>query len=108
MGAQVLLDILGSVIIGGLLLLTLQRFNNDNVANNYKYSGEMIVQQNLVEVVRQIEYDFRKIGYTNNYKQLIARATAIVKADSSTLWFLADLPKGRFDYGDGTVDTIKY
>ena len=108
MGAQVLLDIVGSVIIGGILLLTLQRFNTANVANNYQYSGEMVVQKNLVEVVKQIEYDFRKIGYNSDYTHPIVRSTAIIKADTSTIWFLTDLTTSTTNYGDGVIDTIKY
>ena len=108
MGAQVLLDIVGSVIIGGLLLLTLQRFNGQNVENNYQYAGEMIVQKNLVEIVKLIEYDFRKIGYSNDYGNMPLRATSIVKATSSSIWFITDLPTGPTSYGDGVVDTIKY
>ena len=63
MGFSSLIDILGSTIVGGLLLMILLRMNDASVENNYLYSGEKIVQQNLVEVVKLIEYDFRKIGY---------------------------------------------
>jgi len=109
MGAQVLLDIVGSVIIGGLLLLTLQRFSNENVANNYKYAGEMVVQKNLVEVVKLVEYDFRKIGYCANYALVPERAKSILKADTSTIWFLTDLPTDTTSsYGNGIIDTVKY
>lgn len=109
MGTQVLLDIVGSVVIGGLLLLTLQRFSNENVANNYKYSGELIVQKNLVEVVRLIEYDLRKIGYSSNYTAVPERSKSIIKADTSTIWFLTDLPTDTTSsYGDGILDTVKY
>ncbi|MEW6652052.1 MAG: hypothetical protein AB1394_01145 [Bacteroidota bacterium] len=109
MGAQVLLDIVGSVIIGGLLLLTLQRFSNENVANNYKYAGEMVVQKNLVEIVRLIEYDFRKIGYSANYAAVPERAKSILRADTSSIWFLTDLPTDTSSsYGNGILDTVKY
>lgn len=109
MGAQVLLDIVGSVIIGGLLLLTLQRFNNENLANNYKYAGERVVQKNLVEIVKLIEYDFRKIGYCADYARVPERAKSIVKADTSTIWFLTDLPTDTTSsYGNGIIDTVKY
>lgn len=109
MGAQVLLDIVGSVIIGGLLLMTLQRFNNENVANNYKYAGELVVQKNLVEIVKLIEYDFRKIGYSADYAHMPDRAKSILRADTSTIWFLTDLPTDTTSsYGDGVLDTVKY
>ncbi|MFA7420090.1 MAG: hypothetical protein WCZ90_10435 [Melioribacteraceae bacterium] len=109
MGAQVLLDIVGSVIIGGLLLMTLQRFNNENVANNYKYAGELVVQKNLVEIVKLIEYDFRKIGYSADYAHMPDRAKSILRADTSTIWFLTDLPTDTTSsYGNGVLDTVKY
>ncbi len=109
MGAQVLLDIVGSVIIGGLLLMTLQRFNNESVANNYKYAGELVVQKNLVEIVKLIEYDFRKIGYSADYAHMPDRAKSILRADTSTIWFLTDLPTDTTSsYGDGVLDTVKY
>jgi hypothetical protein len=108
MGAQVLLDIVGSVIIGGLLLLTIQRFSSQNVENNYKYAGEMVIQKNLVEIVKLIEYDFRKIGYNNDYAHMPERATSIVKATSSEIWFITDLPTSPTNYGNGVIDTIKY
>ena len=51
------------MIIGGILLLTLFRMNDNATRNTYNFSGELIVQQNLVTTVEVLEYDFRKIGY---------------------------------------------
>jgi len=63
MGFSSLIDILGSIVIGGLLLMILLRMNETATQNTYEYNGELTVQQNLVSTVQLIEYDFRKIGY---------------------------------------------
>ena len=63
MGFSTLIDILGSTIIGGMLLMILLRLNDASVQNTYVYGGDLMVQQNLVEVVRLLEHDFRKIGF---------------------------------------------
>ncbi|MCX6169837.1 MAG: hypothetical protein NTX65_10885 [Ignavibacteriales bacterium] len=112
MGFSTLLDIIGSVLGGGFLLVILMRMNATAIQNNYEYSGERIVQQNLVEVVTLIENDFRKIGYWN-YQPNITNpipdpAVAIIQADSTSITFLTDIVTPNNPYGDGTVDNIKY
>ena len=85
MGFSSLLDILGSSIVGSLLLLILLRLNNASVENTYKNSGELIVQQDLVEVVKLIEYDFRKIGYCANFNKIPDPSKSILLADSNKI-----------------------
>jgi hypothetical protein len=108
MGFSTLLDILGSTIIGGLLLLILLRMNDNAVENNFLYSGEEIVQQNIVDVVRLIEYDFRKIGYCKDYTVIPDGALAIRNADSTDITFWTDIPTKTYPYGDGILDSIRY
>ena len=43
MGIATLLDIVGSTIIGGVILLTLFRMNSTATQNTYNFSGELIV-----------------------------------------------------------------
>lgn len=109
MGFSSLIDILGSTIVGGLLLMILLRMNDASVENNYLYSGERIVQQNLVEVVKLIEYDFRKIGYCKDWTK-INQAFAIISADSNQISFQTDIVNttAANDYGDEVVDTLRY
>ena len=52
MGTSVILDILGSMIIGGILLLTLFRMNDNATRNTYNFTGELGVQQNLITTVK--------------------------------------------------------
>ncbi len=108
MGFSSLLDILGSTIAGGLLLMILMRMNDASVENNYFYSGERIVQQNLVEVVKLLEYDLRKIGYCSNWQLMPMPSMAIIQADSNRITFLTDIPTTANPYGDGVLDTMHY
>jgi hypothetical protein len=108
MGYSTLIDIIGSTIIGGLLLLILIRMNATAIQNNYDYSGERIVQQNIVDVVSLIEYDFRKIGYCNDWTKIPDESLAIIHADTSSIYFLTDISTTGNPYGDGIVDTLKY
>lgn len=102
MGFSTLLDIIGSTIIGAMLLMILFRMNDAAVENTYVYGGELLVQQNLVEVVTLLEYDFRKIGYCADWQKIPDPSQAILAADSNDITFLTD-----FD-SDGNVDTLRY
>lgn len=102
MGSSTLLDILGSTLIGGMLLLILFRVNDATVENNFMYGGELIVQQNLVAVVELIEYDFRKIGYCEDWEKLSNPLLYIISADSNSIKFRTDLDS------DGNVDSLWY
>ena len=109
MGFSTLLDILGSTLVGGMLLLILFRMSDASVKNTYLNGGELIVQQNLAEVVRVIEYDFRKIGYCKNYNMIPDPSKSIVSATNNSITFLTDVAvPGTYPEGDGIVDTIHY
>ncbi len=108
MGFSTLLDILGSTIIGGMLLLILLRLNETAVANSFQYNGELIVQKNLVEVVELLEFDLRKIGYCADWTALPDPGKSIIAADSNSITYLTDLPTLTEANGDGVVDTLRY
>jgi len=111
MGATVILDVLGSMIIGGILLLTLFRMNDTAARNTYNFSGELMLQENLVATVEVLEYDFRKIGYCENPLALPnPEVNAILYADTSEIKFLTDIMVPPYDdpQGDGTLDSIRY
>jgi hypothetical protein len=57
------LDLIGSAIIGGLLIITMLRMNASGLENQSYFTEDLLVQENLREIVRIIESDFRKIGY---------------------------------------------
>ncbi len=102
MGFVTIIDVIGSTIIGGFLLLILFRLNDNAAQNSYNFSGELTVQENLVATIEVLEYDFRKIGYAQNPLNLPNPARTIIYADTSDIRFLTDT-----DF-DGDVDTMRY
>ena len=111
MGTAVILDVLGSMIIGGFLLLILFRLNDSTTQNTYNFTGELVVQQNMVTTVEVLEYDFRKIGYCENPISLPnPEENAILYADTSDIKFLTDFMVSPYNdpHGDGTLDTLEY
>ena len=102
MGYSVILDVLGSMIIGGFFLLTLFRFNENTTHNSYSYNGEVIVQENLVATIETLEYDLRKIGYCDDPIKLPNPSRAILYADTSEIKYLTDT---QFN---GNIDTVRY
>ena len=102
MGTNVILDILGSIVIFGILMLTLFRIFDSATANTYKGSGDLVAQQNLSSIIQVLEYDLRKIGYCADWKKIPAPNQSILLADSTRLKFLTDVDE------DGDMDSIFY
>ncbi|RQW80806.1 MAG: hypothetical protein EHM79_19950 [Geobacter sp.] len=102
MGTNVILDIIGSIIIAGILMLSIFRVNNSSTEDLYKGTGNLIAQTNLATVVQILETDFRRIGYCADWKQIPVPTEAILNADSAGIRYLTDVDK------DGTVDTMYY
>lgn len=101
MGFSTIIDILGSIVVGGFLLLLLARIDDQSVKNIYNNSEELILQQNLATLSSIIENDFRRIGYCKNYN-LIPKTDFIVSATDSSISFKTDV------YDQGVVDILKY
>jgi hypothetical protein len=97
-----MLDILGSMIIGGVLMLNLATINNSAIENTYTGTGELTAQQNLAAIVQVLEHDFRKIGYCADWQQIPIPTQAILSADSTSIKFLTDVDS------DSNVDTMHY
>ena len=109
MGFSTLLDIMASSIVGGMLLLILFRMNDASIQNTFKNSGELIVQQDLVEVVKLLEYDFRKVGYCLQYNKIPDPSKSIIYADSSRISFITDVAvPPTYPKGEGNIDTLTY
>jgi type II secretory pathway component PulJ len=102
MGFSTLLDILGSIIIGGLVLLILFRVNTSATSNLYTNNSEANVQSAMISVGSVLEEDFRKIGYCKDWTKIPDPTKAILFADTSSIKFLTDLNN------DGNVDTLSY
>jgi len=102
MGFSSLIDIVGSSIIGGMLLLMLFNINDSATENSYTYMSELTVQEALVEVVALIEFDFRKIGYCSDWTQIPDPTKAILAAGANSISFITDTDN------NGIVDTLRY
>lgn len=102
MGIASIFDLIGSVIIGGVLLITLIKINDSATRNTYGFTGELVVQENLVTSVEVLEYDFRKIGYCEDPFAIPNTKRAILYADSTDITYLTDV---NFD---GIPDTMRY
>jgi len=102
MGFSTILDVIGSMIIGGILLSITMRLNDAATAKTYNYSGELSLQENMATVAQIIEDDFRKIGYCADWNKFPDPTKAVVFANESSIKYLTDI-----DY-DSNMDSIRY
>jgi hypothetical protein len=97
---NVILDIMGSTLIGGVLLLLILKLNLYTSNANYYSDNELKLQQNVKTLAEVINYDLRKIGYGYD-------GTAMVTAEQHRIKFYADMDApGTF--GHGVVDFVEY
>jgi type II secretory pathway component PulJ len=97
-----IIDIVASIIIGGMMLGIILKLNGTAAQNVYLNSGEVICQQNLVVQAQILETDFRRIGYCSDYTNIQDVSKAIISADTSSIKFVADIDQ------NGVMDTINY
>lgn len=90
-----MLDIVGSVVLFGILMLTIGRVQTNLNTAMYASSFTQITQHNAVDLARQLEADVTKIGFK-------AATEKIKVADSTHLKFRADF------LNNGTVSEIEY
>ncbi len=102
MGANVILDIMGSIVIGGILMITLFRLSDRATESTYNKMGDLTIQQNIATVVSILEHDFRKIGYCADWTKIPNPAKSIIYADSNKIKYLTDVDR------NGIVDTMSY
>ncbi len=106
MGFSDIIDLAGSILIGGLIMLILIRMNNAAVENVYNNGGELSLQQNLAVTAKVLEDDFRKIGYCKTWQNIPDPSKSIIFADSNKIKFITDIDFGSGP--DGNVDTLLY
>jgi len=88
-------DIVASSVLFGILILAVARMQGNLNSTLYQNTYNTTMQTTAVEIARQIEYDFTKVGYRVTGRKILV-------ADSSKLRFC-----GALTYG-GPVDTIEY
>jgi len=95
---QFVYDVMGSIIIGGIVLLMLLSFNASVMEGAAVQTFNMTVQSNLTTISDVIEYDFRKMGYRVGS----IHDSAIVYADSTNILFRGDIDN------NGSVEKVAY
>ena len=93
----VALDLVGSFLIAGFVLMMGLRLNSNVSNSNHSYKVDVVVQESLVSLVQSVEFDFRKMGYG-----VQDPTTVIRRADSTHITFLSDVND------DGVVDTVEW
>ncbi|MGE5680536.1 MAG: hypothetical protein ACM34K_06595 [Bacillota bacterium] len=91
-----ILDIIGSTLIGGTILLLIIRLNTSISDSMTDKTLSYQSQSNLASIVRIMDKDFKKIGLG------VSDSIKIRTADSSRITFLYD--KGN----NGTIDSMTY
>lgn len=116
MGTSTILDIIGSTIVAGMLLLTALRLNDQANETSLLYHNNLSLQENMTALTAIIEHDFRRIGFCKDWTRIPDPSQSIRVADSSRIRFLLDI-KWRwtgsmyvedFGDGDGVVDSVEY
>ena len=107
MGLQTVVDLIGSSVIFGWLFLITITASTANKEDFQSNQGELLCQQNLVELTKLIEYDFRKIGFCKEPDKLPNPTLAILLADSTKIKFLTDLDLDGSG-PDGNIDSLYY
>lgn len=102
MGSTTLLDILGSMLVGGMLFLMAMRMNDQATQTTFNCQEQLTVQQNLTFLVEAVSSDFRKIGYNANPTIPFNQGQYVRYADSNRISFLADMNR------DGVFDTVTW
>jgi hypothetical protein len=102
MGFTTIIDIVGSIIISGILMTIAWRLSDAATEKTFNNNGELTLQENLTTIASIVEYDFRKIGYCANRNNLPNPSKSIPYADTSSIKFYTDID------GDGNVDSIHY
>ena len=102
MGFSTILDIIGATLIGGLLLLTMNRLNQRASETNIVYGSDKHLQLEVVQLADLIETDFRKIGYCEDPAKISDSTDLIISADTSQIKFITDTDR------DGNLDALEF
>ncbi len=99
MGTSTLIDIVGSMLLGGFLLIVALRMDDSATSNTFESQENLTVQQNLTSLIQNLESDFRKIGYRSGGNAPPADS-CIIYGRSDSIAFLSDIND------NGSLDTV--
>lgn len=100
MGTSTILDVVGSIMIAGILMISIFRLQNNSTEDLYRGTGNLTAQTNLATVVQILETDLRRIGYCSDWQQIPVPTEAILYADSVSIKYLTDTDS------NGIIDTM--
>ena len=89
------LDIIGSVIIAGMIILNFAFFMGERTDSQIESTNKITAQTDMGDVTATLRFDLRKAGYGCD-------SNAILRAEPNLLVFRADLEN------DGITDTVAY
>jgi hypothetical protein len=94
---SVMLDLIGSVVIAAFVILMGLRLNETISGSADSSMASLNVQESMAEIVRNLESDFRKVGYN-----VPDPTKSIVLADTAHIKFCADMDR------NGVIDTVEW
>jgi hypothetical protein len=92
---NILLDILGASLIGGIVMLLIVNLNAYSTETKFASDADLRLQQDAKTLAEIINDDLRKVGYKYD-------GTAITEADSQRISFYGDIDN------DGNMDQVTY
>ncbi len=102
MGSSSLMDIIGSFIVAGTLLLMGLRLNAAGNETTATYNDNLTLQRNVTSLVALLEQDFRRIGYCKDWRKIPDPSKAVRIAEPTRLRFWTDVDN------DGNLDSVTY
>ncbi|HUN65520.1 MAG TPA: hypothetical protein VMW43_05415 [Bacteroidota bacterium] len=102
MGNSTILDIIGSVVIAGFLLMIVLNLYGTISNATFVTNNELVVQTNLVTLVTLMEHDFRRLGYCANPVKVADPTLNIKAASAHSISFVTDVNC------NGNLDTLTY
>ena len=77
------IDLVGSFIIGGLLVMMILTAQSNLVQSSYERTMDLIAQGNMTTLVEMLQHDVRKMGFGVSHM-----VDAVLAADSTSITFL--------------------
>jgi hypothetical protein len=94
---SVALDLIGSIVIAGFVILIGLQVNQTIAGNADASTANLNVQESMVEIVQSIEYDFRKMGYG-----VPEGVPALIDTGETSIRFRSDIDN------NGVVDVVEW